>query len=143
VSEVPLCPIDSCEGCPLATINVDGMAKYMTAFSRACASVPPSFGGGGLNCDVVGPCCRGGKCTAASLCLSPQDTLPACADAGGSCARLPTRCNSWLKSVRVTALADHRKGWFSATAFLLRKHPFASPSRLWRAPGTTRQPVLP
>jgi hypothetical protein len=34
-----------------------------------------------------------------------------------------------LKSVRVTALADHRKGWFSATAFLLRKHPFASPSR--------------
>ena len=52
-------------------------------------------GGGGIACPCAasfGPCCRSGTCTA--QCWAPSDTLPSCANAGGSCAPPNSACGS-------------------------------------------------
>jgi hypothetical protein len=68
--------------CGGSAINVGAV----TAFNEAIGKTPLGSGtlSGGCPCpSSFGPCCRGGTCT--TTCLSPSDTLPSCADAGGSC----------------------------------------------------------
>jgi len=68
--------------CPNAAINMGGYAQYQSDIAKtqsALCFAPSSCGSGS------GPCCRGGKCEIFSGCSSPADTLPACADAGGTC----------------------------------------------------------
>lgn len=70
--------------CMDAPISVAALARFDTDV----AATP--FGAGEIGytvCDCptqLGPCCRQGTCQNAA-CSSPADTMPACADAGGSC----------------------------------------------------------
>ncbi|MGA2449045.1 MAG: hypothetical protein ABTD50_10245 [Polyangiaceae bacterium] len=75
-----------CGGSASSAINNGASAQFALDVSET------PLGSGALgtvdcNCPaILGPCCRSGKCEANSACLSsPQDTLPACADAGGTC----------------------------------------------------------
>jgi hypothetical protein len=86
VGEVPSCSSIPC--CLVATINAKAMTPYMTALSRAYASASRLPFGCACGNGGVGPCCRGGKCATDPMCVSTADTLAACADAGGSCARV-------------------------------------------------------
>jgi hypothetical protein len=69
--------------CGGSAINVGALAQ----FNEDTAKTPLGSGAlGGAACPcapALGPCCRGGTCSA--TCFSPADTLPACADAGGTC----------------------------------------------------------
>lgn len=69
--------------CAVAAINTGASA----AFNEATAQTPVGSGevsGDDCPCPPVpGPCCRQGGCT--TSCLSQTDTLPTCADAGGTC----------------------------------------------------------
>jgi len=69
--------------CGGSAINVGALAQFNEDVSRT----PLGSGAlGGFACPCaasVGPCCRAGQCTL--NCLSPADTLAACANAGGSC----------------------------------------------------------
>lgn len=92
VSQVPTCPVTDCSGCYLVGINKKEMARYTTALTQAFVREGP-----GPVCAC--PCqtgfalCRAGKCQAAACGPPRQDTLPACASAGGSCAyRANTTC---------------------------------------------------
>jgi hypothetical protein len=93
VGEAPECPPTGC-GCPLQSINQRAKARYMTALSRAFATQSP---GVRCSCPCIGALeavCRGGKCLAAGCAPDRTDTLPACANAGGSCGyRITTTCN--------------------------------------------------
>ncbi len=69
--------------CGGSAINVGALAQ----FNDDTAKTPLGSGAlGGPACPcaaALGPCCRSGTCSAS--CFSPADTLPACADAGGTC----------------------------------------------------------
>jgi hypothetical protein len=75
-----------CE-CGGSTINQGALAT----FNAAVAKTPlgsGALGAGAGDCPCApspygGPCCRNSACT--QDCGGPKDTLPACADAGGSC----------------------------------------------------------
>jgi hypothetical protein len=71
--------------CGLDTINQAALVQ----FNEAVGNTPLGSGrlgtAPGCPCVVLpGPCCRHGTCT--YDCESTDDTLPACADAGGTCA---------------------------------------------------------
>jgi hypothetical protein len=83
VGEVGSCPASACDGCWGAAVNRCAASQYVTAFARAIASSPP---GSSCNCPAEGPpgaICRAGKCQLGYS--EPEDTLPACANAGGRC----------------------------------------------------------
>jgi len=70
VGQVPVCPALACYAdCTMWTISKSAAAQYMTALSRASASVA------GESCGCANynpyPCCRGGTCT--TTCDSPTD----------------------------------------------------------------------
>jgi len=84
VGEVGSCPASACDGCWSAAINHCAAPQYMSALARVFASLPP---GSACNCPAEGSpgaICRAGKCQLPSFVA--DDTLPACADAGGQCA---------------------------------------------------------
>jgi hypothetical protein len=93
MGEVRGCPATACY-CPEAAINKDARAQYMAAFAQAVASEPP--GGPHCGCPCIGGAlCRAGKCQAGSCGAPPTDTLPTCADAGGTCDySANTTCNA-------------------------------------------------
>jgi hypothetical protein len=74
-----------------AAINVHDLARY----DADIANTP--FGSGAIpaaNCLCVGsagPCCRSGTCT--MECVSSNDTLPVCSEAGGSCSLSASACD--------------------------------------------------
>lgn len=73
-------------GCPNATISKAAQVQYQadvakTYAGRSCIA-ESSCGSSGT------PCCRQGTCQINGGCWSPTDTLPACADAGGTCSRV-------------------------------------------------------
>jgi hypothetical protein len=68
--------------CGGSAINIGAVA----AFNEDIGKTPLGSGtlSGACPCpSSFGPCCRGGTCT--TTCFSPSDTLPSCADAGGTC----------------------------------------------------------
>jgi hypothetical protein len=72
--------------CGTSAINVEALAQFNADVSKT----PRGSGAlGNVSCYcpfLWGPCCRQGKCVGErGACLSPADTLPACADAGGMC----------------------------------------------------------
>ncbi|HXN32718.1 MAG TPA: hypothetical protein VN894_12685 [Polyangiaceae bacterium] len=77
-------------GCPTAAIRASALAQYQADVSKTWAA-SSCFGLSG--CPAFGSCCRAGMCQANQGCVStPADTLPACADAGGSCSTFVTGC---------------------------------------------------
>ncbi len=75
--------------CPNAAINKGGYAQYQSDIAKT----PSAWCYAPSGCpNESGPCCRGGKCQVGSGCFSPADTLPACADAGGTCSPFVTSC---------------------------------------------------
>jgi hypothetical protein len=74
-------------GCPLGTISLRALPKYNADVARTYAvrCGGPGFG----DCPVADvACCRNGQCVTTATpggCFSPEDTLPACANAGGLC----------------------------------------------------------
>ena len=95
VGQVPECPVTDCLICIPGAINKSELARYMTALSKAGMSEPP---GGPTICNC--PCetgfaiCRGGKCQAGPCGAPGSDTLPDCANAGGTCGYVAnTICN--------------------------------------------------
>jgi hypothetical protein len=86
VSSGDYCSPTTCT-CGGSAINVKAMAE----FNADVANTP--LGSNTLSEAVVcgcplpgGPCCRSGVCQSGfGDCSSPADTLPACADAGGTC----------------------------------------------------------
>ena len=94
VGEVPTCPVSACDGCLAQGINKNAVAQYLAALSQAFTSAPPGEQCA-CPCEGIGALCRGGKCQAASCSPPRSDTLPACANAGGTCAyRANTTCNA-------------------------------------------------
>jgi hypothetical protein len=68
--------------CGGSAINVGAAAQFNEDIGKT--PLGSATLGGGCPCfESSGPCCRSGTCTA--TCFSPSDTLPSCADAGGSC----------------------------------------------------------
>jgi hypothetical protein len=66
--------------CSSAAINKGAAySKYQSDIANT-----PCFGISGCPAEL-GPCCRHGVCQMNDGCSSPADTLPACADAGGTC----------------------------------------------------------
>ncbi len=83
VGEVARCPASGCDSCATEAVSKSAAANYQAALSAAFAS----RSGGGCNCPCEsGAICRAGKCQAAFCGPDPNDTLPACANAGGWCA---------------------------------------------------------
>lgn len=72
-------------GCPCGLSAISGAA--FAQYTEAIANTPLGSGAvklGACSCPpVTGPCCRQGTCTL--NCQSASDTLPACANAGGTC----------------------------------------------------------
>jgi hypothetical protein len=91
VGQVSSCSDVACVNCMSAAINKSAAAEYAAAFQQAAG------GAAYLACPCPcesGAICRGGKCQAASCGAPPGDTLPACANVGGSCAySANTTCN--------------------------------------------------
>jgi hypothetical protein len=82
VGQLGQCPASACDGCLTEAINKSVWSRYQTALHQAFATDPPV---GMCNCPgMVVTCCRHGTCQGVG-CFSPADTLPACADAGGTC----------------------------------------------------------
>jgi hypothetical protein len=76
------CPASLCDFCELNIVG-RGSAQYMADLAAAAKTVPA---GGACGCGTTGsPCCRGGVCVPYNSCAAPADTLPVCADAGGTC----------------------------------------------------------
>jgi hypothetical protein len=84
---VPIAAGDFCHpnpGCSNAAINKSALARYQ-------ADIAKTYGAG--SCTALsscgfsqGPCCRQGTCLMNLACAAiPADTLPPCADAGGTC----------------------------------------------------------
>jgi hypothetical protein len=92
VGEVSGCPAIECDVCATEAVNKHAAPRYQAALSQALASSPAGTPCG-CPCES-GAVCRGGTCQAA-FCVPPRtDTLPACADAGGTCAySANTTCN--------------------------------------------------
>src|SRR5580658_820236 len=85
ISSGDYCSATFCQ-CGGSVINVGALAQFKADVSKT------PIGSGALmgtvcGCSVpAGPCCRQGMCKAGfGDCSSPADTLPACADAGGTC----------------------------------------------------------
>jgi hypothetical protein len=80
-------------GCPNAAINKAALPRYK-------ADIAKTYGAGSCtalsSCGFYqGPCCRRGICGMNTDCFgAPSDTLPACADAGGTCGPFITQCGS-------------------------------------------------
>ena len=75
--------------CPMATISKSGLAQYQADVAKTQAAVCGAFAG----CPELGtPCCRSGTCQPGVSCTAPSDTLPACADAGGTCGAFVVGC---------------------------------------------------
>ena len=93
VGQVNSCPANACSGCgPTAAINKSALASYQPALSSALASASDGTCACPNECGIA--VCRNGKCQ--DSCIPPAtDTLPACADAGGTCqyAAGPTDCS--------------------------------------------------
>ena len=76
--------------CGGSAINVGAVAQFDADFAKT------PIGSGALDplecfCPLEGPaCCRAGACT--TSCSSRSDTLPACADAGGTCMASNVAC---------------------------------------------------
>lgn len=69
--------------CGGSAINAGALAQFNADVSKTPLG-SGALGGAACPCaPTPGPCCRAGQCTA--TCLLPTDTLPACADAGGTC----------------------------------------------------------
>lgn len=81
VTATNYCNAEACL-CGGSAINMNALAQFNADVATTPLGLHP--GGGGCPCaSLFGPCCRQGTCTAE--CSSPADTLPACADAGGTC----------------------------------------------------------
>ena len=77
------------DNCPSAAINKSAYPRYQADVAKTQASVCGAF----VGCpESSGPCCRKGACQMNLACSSPADTLPACADAGGTCAPFVVQC---------------------------------------------------
>ena len=75
--------------CPTAAIRKSAYARYQADVAKTQAAVCSALS----SCTAsFGPCCRHGTCQMNLNCESPSDTLPACADAGGSCGPFITQC---------------------------------------------------
>jgi hypothetical protein len=76
--------------CPSAAIRKSALSQYQADVSKTWAVACIAIG----SCtNSVGPCCRAGTCRMNEGCVaSPADTLPACADAGGSCGAFVIGC---------------------------------------------------
>lgn len=70
--------------CPEATIARSALGIYEQDVARTEVAL---CDGEYQGCPaILGPCCRHGTCQMDTSCgVSPSDTLPACADAGGTC----------------------------------------------------------
>jgi hypothetical protein len=79
--------------CPNAAINIAVVPRYQ-------ADIAKTFGAGSCaavsSCGFFSPtCCRHGMCEINTACsAAPADTLPACADAGGTCGIFITQCGN-------------------------------------------------
>jgi|GEM_PF-2409273 len=80
--------------CGGSALNVSALGQFNADVSKT------PLGSGALGMVVCscpaefGACCRQGICQASSGCFSPSDTLPACANAGGTCQPpFVTACN--------------------------------------------------
>jgi hypothetical protein len=94
VRQVPECPVTNCLGCIPGAINKSGMARYMAALSNAVMLEPPGPPVCSCPCETGVALCREGKCQAARCSPPNSDTLPACANAGGTCGYVAnTICN--------------------------------------------------
>ena len=83
VDQVTSCPASVCMGCgPTAAINKSALASYQPTLSSSLASASGGECACPSGCDVA--VCRNGTCQ--DGCSAPAaDTLPACANAGGTC----------------------------------------------------------
>jgi len=69
--------------CPTAAIRTSALAQYQADVFKSSANACIALG---FCPNYAGPCCHAGTCRMNQGCVaSPADTLPACADAGGSC----------------------------------------------------------
>jgi len=76
--------------CNGGTINSGAVNLYNVALAQTPLAAG-AFGSISCQCaDVPPPCCRQGICTLSNECTPAQDTLPACADAGGTCVYAPS-----------------------------------------------------
>jgi len=66
--------------CPSGVISQSALPKYQSDVSQTYAPQCSEIS----SCPLNWACCRNGRCVMDS-CFSPDDTLPECADAGGSC----------------------------------------------------------
>ncbi len=74
--------------CPSAAINKGAYSQYQSDVAQT-----PCYGLSGCP-SGSGPCCRHGTCGLNAACYSAADTLPACADAGGTCQPFVSGCGS-------------------------------------------------
>lgn len=74
--------------CPSAAINKGAYSQYQSDIAQT-----PCYGLSGCP-SGSGPCCRHGTCGLNAACYSAADTLPACADAGGTCQPFVSGCGS-------------------------------------------------
>jgi hypothetical protein len=71
--------------CGGSTISVGALSQFNEDVSKTPLG-SGALGGAPCGCPSgSGPCCRHGICQLGGACSSPPDTLPACADAGGTC----------------------------------------------------------
>lgn len=78
---------DQCLCGELGVIRTTALAQFNADVSKTpvgSGAVTPSHCAGCVS-TAVGVCCRSGACTMGGGCVLPSDTLPACADAGGTC----------------------------------------------------------
>jgi hypothetical protein len=76
--------------CAASAINVAALAQFSEDISKTpLIQAIASRAACGCPSSAPAPCCRHGTCQGdPSACISPSDTLPACADAGGTCGLL-------------------------------------------------------
>ena len=67
--------------CPTGAISQSSLSKYKADVARTYAAQCIAVG----SCGITTGCCRNGQCVADMCFPLPGDTLPACADAGGTC----------------------------------------------------------
>jgi len=96
-----------CECVGGATINVSAVAQYIAAVANTPLG-SGALGNSACPCpSVPAPCCRDGVCTLSGECAQPQDTLAACASAGGTCiytplSEIPGACPYEVTNVEAT-----------------------------------------
>jgi hypothetical protein len=74
--------------CSTAVISKTSLPRYQADIVGV-----PCYGLAGCPAETP-PCCRAGTCQTGAACNAPSDTLPACADAGGSCVAFVIECGS-------------------------------------------------